>query len=524
MPETRELTMDDYLAIVRRRMRVVLIPLFIAPLAGFGVSYVFPPKYTSESTVLVEGQKVPSNYVEPVITADFAQRVQTLSQQVLSASRLRPMIESLDLVKPEDEGKLMDEIRSNMQVTPVITAMSQAATTTSSGARKKPSPTDEPLPGFNVAYTDSKPERAQKICNAMTSLILDENLKSRAEVAKGTTDFLGRQVDEAKRVLDEQDAKLAAFKKQYFGQLPGDVENNMRMLLSLNSQLDATTQSLNRAQQDKTYAEGMLSQQVAAWKSSLSSENPQTLQQQLAVLQAQLLQLEARYTDDYPDVTKTKADIAKVQSKLDEINKQMGTGTDTSDKASANEPAEIRQLRLQIHQYDEVIKQATEDQKKLQASINVYQSRTAMSPTVEEEFKELSRDYDNAQAFYRDLLAKKSSAEVGTSMESQQEGEQMTIMQTAGLPDSPSFPNRPLFAAGGLGAGLGLGLLIALWLEISDRSIRTEKDAMAAMDLPLLISVPWLGGESSAPEPSNGRRSFWGRGSPPPKSEEAVKV
>ncbi len=119
----------------------------------------------------------------------------------------------------------------------------------------------------------------------MTSIILDENLKNRAEVAKGTTDFLDRQVEDAKRAIDEQDAKLAAFKKQYFGQLPGDVDNNMKMLMSMNSQLDATTQTLSRAQQDKAYTESMLAQQIAAWKSSQSTTSPQTLEAQLTQLQ-----------------------------------------------------------------------------------------------------------------------------------------------------------------------------------------------------------------------------------------------
>ena len=524
MSDTRELTMDDYLAIARRRMKVVLIPLVIAPLAGFLVSFGFTPKYTATSTVLVEGQKVPSNYVQPVITADFTQRVQTLSQQVLSASRLRPVIESLDLVKPGEEVKLMEQIRANMQVTPVITSMSAAASGQGAGlAKKKPSVTDEPLPGFYVSYSDSKPDRAQKICNAMTSLILDENLKSRAEAAKGTTDFLGRQVEDAKRAIDEQDAKLATFKKQYFGQLPGDMENNMRMLMSLNSQLDATTQNLNRAEQDKSYTESMLAQQVAAWKSSQSSTSPQTLEQQLTQLQGQLMQLQARYTDDYPDVIKTKADIAKVQGRLDEINKQTSNPAEASEKANANEPPEIRQFRLQIHQYQSVIDQSTADQKKLQASINLYQSRTAMSPAIEEKYKGLTRDYDNAQTFYRDLLAKKSTADLGTNMESQQQGEQMQILSNAGLPDSPSFPVRPLFAAAGLGAGLGLGLIIAVWLELSDKSIRTERDAAAVMDLPLLISVPWLGEEDEASD-GDGDRHFRGHGGPDAKDHEKVEV
>lgn len=518
MSENRELTMDDYLAMLMRRLKVILIPALLAPLAGFAVSYVFPPKYTSQSTVLVEAQKVPDSYVQPVITADFTQRIQTLGQLVLSPTRLRPVVQSLGLVKPEEENKLISEIQANMTLEPVITSMSSAAAAAGlSGAKKKkPSVTDEPVPGFNVNYTDSNPVRAQKICNALTSLIVDENLKSRAEVAQSTTDFLGRQVDDAKRALDEQDAKLATFKKQFMGQLPTDSDNNMRMLMSLNTQLDATTQTLGRAQQDKAYTESMLAQQTAAWKTSQSSTNPQTLEQQLGQLQTQLLQLQARYTDDHPDVIKTKSDIAEIQKKLKELNAAAANASaaDSTEKANAAEPPEIRQLRLQIHQYQGVIEQAAVDQKKLQNQIAVYQSRTNMSPSVEEQYKVLTRDNDNAQAFYKDLLAKKSSAALGTSMESQQQGEQMHIAVPAGSPDSPSFPNRPLFAAAGFGAGLALGLVLAIFLEFSDKSIRTEKDASSIMDLPLLISVPWLGPEEGDSSNGNGSRRFWSRGDP----------
>jgi uncharacterized protein involved in exopolysaccharide biosynthesis len=296
----------------------------------------------------------------------------------------------------------------------------------------------------------------------------------------------------------------------------------------LNSQLDATTQTLSRAQQDKAYTKSLLAQQTAAWKSSQSSTNPQTLETQLNQLQSQLLQLQARYTDDHPDVIKTKADIAEIEKKLKQVSvaASAANATDSSDKASGAEPPEIRQLRLQIHQYQSVIEQATVDQKRLQSQIGIYQSRTAMSPGVEEQYKLLTRDNDNAQSFYKDLLTKKSSAALGTSMENQQQGEQMHILVGAGLPESPSFPNRPIFAAGGLGVGLALGVVIAIFLEFSDKSIRTEKDAAAIMDLPLLISVPWLGGdEEEAAANGDGRGRSWGRGDPPsPKEHENVEV
>jgi polysaccharide chain length determinant protein (PEP-CTERM system associated) len=526
MTENRELTMDDYLAMVRRRLKVILIPALLAPLAGLLVSYGFSPKYTSQSLVLVEGQKVPDNMVQPVITATFTQRIATMQQQVLATNRLRPMLERLG-VKAEDQGKLIEQIRQSMSVEPVITDITAAASQSKSSSpknKKKPQASAPLLPGFTVSFTSNNSRQAQQICNELTSLLLEENLQSRIDIVKGTTDFLGRQVDDAKRTLDEQDAKLAAFKKQYMGQLPSDQENNFRTLMSLNTQLDASTQTLNRAQQDKTYTEGLLTQQIASWKTSQSSTNPQTLEQQLNSLQAQLLQLQARYTADHPDVIKTKADIAEVQKKLAEVNNATGPANDPAEKANAAEPPEIRQLRLQIHQYDGVIKQSTADQRKLESAIQLYQSRTAMSPGVEEEYKQLTRDYDAAQNFYRDLVAKKSTSELATSMENQQQGEQMRILNPANLADAPSFPNRLFFAGGGLAAGLGLGIGLGIWLELRDKSIRTERDAAQAMDLPLLVSVPWVIDEERVA--GNGKRHFWSRrnGASETKQRDKIEV
>jgi uncharacterized protein involved in exopolysaccharide biosynthesis len=287
----------------RRWRKMILTLVLSGTLGGFVVSYVFPPKYTSESTVLVEGQKVPDTYVQPIITSDFTQRIQTLSQQVLSPSRLRPVIQSLNLVKPDEEGRLIEDIQQNMSVEPVITSMSAAAQAGTSDAKKGTSATDEPVPGFNVEYTDSNAARAQKICNAVTSLILDENLRSRAEVAQGTTEFLSHQVDEAKKALVEMDAHLLAISKD----------------------------------------------------------------------------------------------------------------------------------------------------------------RSPRSPEAEAKYKILALEYDVAQAFFKDLLAKKNSAALSASMEYQQQGEQMHILATAGLPEAPSFPERPLFALWGLGAGLLLGIGRILW-------------------------------------------------------------
>jgi polysaccharide chain length determinant protein (PEP-CTERM system associated) len=516
--ENRELTMDDYLAMLRRRMKVILIPALLAPLAGFFVSYAFPSKYTSQSLVLVEGQKVPEGIVQPVVTADLTERIATLQQQVLSQSRLQPMLERLGLAKPgQNVDDTMDNIRASMTVEPVVTDLSQIG-----GTKKKPGQNSSPVPGFYVNYTASNAREAQQICNELTSLLLEENLKSREDVARGTTDFLSKQVEDTKHNLDELDNKLAAFKKQYMGQLPGDEDNNLKILMGLNSQLDANTQSLSRAQQDKAYTESMLAQQIAAWKSSQSSSNPVSLQQQLSQLQAQLIDLQARYTADHPDVIKTQADIAQVKKKLDEVNNPAtDAASATPDKQSALEPPEIRQLRLQVHQYEELIGQATRDQKRLQQEISLYQGRVALSPAIEEQYKQLARDYDNTQKVYQDLLADKSKSDMALRMEQQQQGEQMHLLNPASLPDLPSFPNRPLFAGGGLGAGLALGIGLALWLELRDKSIRTQADAESAVDLPMLVAMPWVG--ELVPANGNGKGHFWKRSKEPDERKETAR-
>jgi polysaccharide chain length determinant protein (PEP-CTERM system associated) len=517
--ENRELTMDDYLAMLRRRMKVILIPALLAPLAGFSVSYLFPPKYTSQSLVLVEAPKIPDAVVQQVFNEDLTEHITTIQQRVLSPNRLRPMVERLGLAKPgQDPEDVMDNIRANMTIQSVETDLSQIG----AGGKKKPGQSS-PVPAFYVNYTASNARQAQQICTDLTSMLLEEDLRSRQDASQGTTLFLTTQVEDAKRSLDDLDKKLAAFKNQHMGQLPGDEDNNLKILMGLNSQLDANTQNLNRATQDKSYTESLLAQQLAAWKASQSSSNPQTLQQQLSQLQTQLIDLQARYTDDHPDVIKTQADIAQVKKKLAEINDSSAEATSgATEKESGSDPPEIRQLRMQIHQYQDLIAQATRDQKKLQQEIGVYQSRVASSPAIEEEYKELARDYDNAQKVYQDDLAKQSASKMATQAEQQQQGQKMALLNPASAPDSPSFPNRLLFAGGGLGAGLALGLALGLWLEFRDKSIRTQADAEAALALPMLVAVPWV--VETAPADGNGKGHFWNRKKQPEESKETAGV
>ncbi len=488
----RELTLDDYLAILRRRLWVIIIPAVLICASTYLISLKIPNRYISQTLVMIEQPKVPENYVRPVITEQLDQRLGTMREQILSRTRLEPIIERLGLFK-EEAGRvpmedLVARMRKSIGIKPVRSVLE------SSNA----------IPGFRISFTADNPRLAQQVCAEITSMFMEENLRLREQRAIGTTDFLQNELQEAKRKLDEQDAKLADFKRRYFGQLPGQEQTNLGILMGLNTQLEGVMQSLNRIQHEKSYAGSLLAQQVQDWESSRATYTPQSLEQQLAGLKSQLVTLEARYTSNHPDVIKLKNDIVEIEKKVQEtaaaVNKNQ-----TEQRVAIREPPQIQQLRHQIQEYEQAIRDKTSQQQKLQEQVALYQARVQSSPSVEEQFKNLTRDYQTALEFYNDLLRKKSQSVMATNLELRQQGEQFRVLDPPNLPANPSYPNRPLFAAGGFGGGLALGLGIALLLELRDKTIRTDRDVEFYLELPTLALVPSVGEENGK------RKAFWRR-------------
>jgi polysaccharide chain length determinant protein (PEP-CTERM system associated) len=491
----RELSLHDYLAIARRRVWWLVLPTVIVPILTFLASFMIPNRYTSQTTVLVDQQKVPDTFVKPVVTEDLNGRLATMQEQILSRTRLQPMIVRFGLFK-SDQGKvpmeeLVDRMRKLITVTPI------RANETKRGD----------MPGFAISFTAENARLAQQVCTEITSMFVSENLKAREQSAVGTTDFLRSQLDEAKRKLDDQDSKLAQFKMKYNGQLPENEPTNLSMLATLNSQLEATTQMLARAQQDKTYSESLLAQQTAAWRASRTTANPDTLERQLTTLQSQLATLQSKYTDDHPDIIKLKREIAKLKKDLSENASASEVLSKDANKAGLNQPPELQQLRLQIHQLESVVKERSSEQQRLRQQIGLYQSRVQLSPKVEEEYKQLTRDYTTAQKFFDDLLNKMTQSEMATNLERRQQGEQFRVIDPPNLPETPTYPKRWQFAAFGVLEGLGFGLAAVVILEYRDKVVRTERDIEYYLKLPTLAIVPPVGGAAARRAPNGKPRS-----------------
>jgi polysaccharide chain length determinant protein (PEP-CTERM system associated) len=471
----REWTAEDYIRIVRRRWILILTISVVGAGLAYGVSRFLPKRYKSQTLVLVEPPTVPTDFVRPVVSEDINSRLVAMQEQILSRSRLEPIIQQFKLYSEDVNRAPMPELVELLRKQIEVSPMTETRATN--------------LPGFTVSVTSEDPVKAQEVCAAVTSMFIQESIRVRQQHSEDTTQFLAQQLTDAKGKLDEQDAKLAAFKSRFLGLLPDQEATNLNILMGLSSQLASSTESLFRTQQDRSVAESMLAQQLAAWHATKTPDDPETLEQTLASLQSQLANLQARYTDSYPDVIKTKRDIAAIQQRVADVEAQKkGAGGDKL--PPSREPMQITQLRAQIKTDDQVIAEKTKEQNQIKDQIKVLQVRVQSSPVIEQQYKQVTRDYQTALDFYNDLLKKRAESAMSSDLERRQEGEQFTLLDPANLPDQPSYPNPPLFALGGFGGGLGLGLGLALLLEMRDTSLRSEKDVESVLRLPVLAMIP----------------------------------
>jgi polysaccharide chain length determinant protein (PEP-CTERM system associated) len=475
-----EITVSEAKRVLRKYWWILPLSILACGTLGLLAAMVLPKKYTSETVVLVVQPTVPIDYVKPVESDDLNRRLASMKEQILSRTRLQPIIEKFGLYAKDRDRVHMEELIDRLKSSVTITPLEPMAGTQ-----------NRTLPGFSVKVIFDNPQTAQQICTEITSMFMAQNTTEREHQASQTTFFLSGQLDEAKRKLDEQDAKLAQFKRLHLGSLPEEETTNLSLLTGMNTQLEANIQAVSRAHQDKALNESLLTQQESAWKMLQTGQNPETSEQQLNALQEQLTILLARYTPEHPDVVKLKNQIEELKKHMAEAAKSDRQGSETT-RASAIEPPQIQQLRAKLHQDELIITDLTKRQNQIQDQIRQLEARIQASPVVEQQFKEITRSYQTALDFYNELLKKREQSAMATDLEHQQESEQFRTLDPPSLPVKPSFPKKTYFAGGGLGAGLLLGLGIMYLIAFTDKSMHTERDVELCLKLPVLATVPKL--------------------------------
>ncbi|MGD0628249.1 MAG: Wzz/FepE/Etk N-terminal domain-containing protein [Terracidiphilus sp.] len=508
----RDLTMEDYAGILKRRYKLILSFALVLLVVGFGVTFVLSPQYQSQTLVLVEQQKVPENYVKPVVTEDLGARLASMKEQILSRSRLEPIITKYNLFA--SSANMDDRVELTQKAIGVQPIASSSAS--------------HGMPGFFITFKANDARTAQQVCADIEGLFVQENISARQQSAEGTTDFLKQQLAESKRNLDEQDAKLAAFEKKYLDKLPGTEPGNANTLQALTSQLDATTQALNRDMQDETFLQATIAQQSQQMQnvvagSPVTVETVDERERELRALKEQKATLETTYTPDYPDVVALSRRISDLEAQIAHSTSVPALATASSQDASVatrRDPPELLQTRFKLRSVMQSIAETKQEQARIQQKIKVYEDKVESSPLVEEEYKQVTRDHDVALGFYNSLLAKMNESSMATALEQRQEGEQFSVMDAPNLPENPSFPNRYAFAGGGFAGGLLLGLLLSAFLEYRDTALRNERDVWAFTKLPTLAVISHIGDLPQTDKP----KGRWNPFSRSPKPIESVSL
>jgi polysaccharide biosynthesis transport protein len=493
--------LEPYLGIIRRRHMQFLIPLFAGWLVVWAASWLLPSRYTSSMSILVEQPTMPRAYVTPNVNDDLQNRMQSLTQQILSRTRLLHIIEQLKLY-PDPHGRAtpddkVDQMRKDIEIEMLRDNTGR-------------------VNAFNVSYQSRDPHTAQQVTSELTNLFINENLEARQQQSEDTTKFLESQLEEARKSLADQEEKIREFKGQHVGEMPGQLASNLQILSGLQSQLQNEQDALNAAKQQHVYLQSLVDQYRALQGPATKTADGSgmglaAIDADLEKLKAQLADLSSHYTDRHPDVRKLKEQIAKTEKMRAQLlaSPKDTTPADTADDTAGLDPARasmLAQAQSQLRSNQVEIANRERSVAALTAKIEDYQSRLNQEPIREQQLADLTRGYDQSKANYDDLLKRKNESAMATDMERLQQGERFSIIDPPSLPVKPDYPNRVKFCGIGLAVGLALGVMVAGAFEFLDDRVHDEKQLQKLLPVAVISEIPSI---TIAAEDQNERRRLW---------------
>jgi succinoglycan biosynthesis transport protein ExoP len=499
MPEDTEeqssegLDLKQILSLVRRRHIHFLIPLFVGFLLVWGTSWFLPVRYKSSTLILVEQPTMPKNYVEPNVSDDLQERLQSITQQILSRTRLLIIIDKLHLYSGGKRLLTPDEKVGLMRRDTVIELVHDS--------------NGDQITAFKIYYSSQDPRAAQLVTGELKDLFISENNKARQQESEDTTKFIESQLENARTSLAAQEAKVRQFEGQHEGDLPAQQASNLQILSGLQSQLQNEQDALNTARQQRVYYQAQLDQShsshgVVVSASGVVVEATPTalIDQQIDTLRAKLADLHSRFTDRYPDVQAAEAQLASAEQqrlkiiadarKTSDASKRSSKSADGNAVADSAPSLPILQQQGQLQANEMEIKNREQSVAELKTRISDYQARLNLEPTTEQQLADLTRGYDQSKADYDDLLKKKNESEMATSMEHMQQGERFTMLDPPTLPLKPDFPNRLKFCGIALGFGIAFGVVVAGGFEFLDERIYSEKGIKSLLPVAIICEIP----------------------------------
>jgi succinoglycan biosynthesis transport protein ExoP len=455
-------------AISQNRWWVFFLTLALT-LAAAVVITRMPNVYQATTTILVDPQQVSDQYVNPPVKEALTDRLQTISQQVLSASRLQDIIERYHLYREYQGGMSREQIIEYMRK--AITIEVKHASGNGPGA-------------FTITYEGRNPVIVAQVTNELANQFINWNLQSSEQVAETTTEFLGEQLDTAKSSLAEQEQKVRDFKMGHLGQMPEDLPGNLGTLAQLRATFQANNDSMNRLEQERIELTRLPAAAVRMGQGTEGLSDRARLEIEKAQLQDRLNSLRQHYTPTYPEVLETTARLRRVKEELKALPPETAN--------AAGPDASPTQVRLELIARE--MKRLSDEQKHLTAQIASYQAKIDAVPMREQQVTELMRDYEISKEQYRSLLAKKYSADMAGDLQRMQKGERYTILDPARPPELPVKPERALLLLLCFAGAVFLSMAFVIGKDRLDPSLKAEKqlEGMLPPSVALLAEIPTI--------------------------------
>jgi polysaccharide chain length determinant protein (PEP-CTERM system associated) len=500
----------------KRKLVIILLWTLISGIAVV-VAWRLPAVFSAEALILVDSQKIPEKYVSSTVSTDVQDRLATISQQILSSSRLKKIIDDFDLYKEQKKKDVQEEILDMMRKD-ISIKVDKGWTGNRPGA-------------FRIGYKGPDPAIVAQVANRVANLYIEENLKTREVQAEGTSEFIDTQLEEAKKRLDELEAAVSDYKLKHNGELPQQESSISGTLSRLQIELQSNRDALGRAQESKMVLENTLKVAELTMTAlsapelpgtedapkpglpAVSGSRPVKLSEQIST-QIAVLRLRG-YAEIHPDMKKLNAELIQAQ-KLEsqsapaEEPRPAPPKTEQAPAKAAEVPRppapravtprqavelgqaleRVTALKSNIAIVVKEIEQRTADQQVILRDINGALSRLQRLPIHEQELAKITRDYEISKANYRSLLDKKFSAEMATDMEHRQKSERFTVIDPARVPEKPISPNRPLLGGGGMLLGLVIGLAFGVGAELRKNVVLGEWELPAGV--PVLGRLPYI--------------------------------
>jgi polysaccharide chain length determinant protein (PEP-CTERM system associated) len=465
--------LDLVLEVWSRRKWLVMLIFLGGFAAAASLAMFLPNAYSAEAKVLIERQRIPEAFVKSTVTSALGSRIQTISQEILSPSRLEGLITRFDLYT---------DLRDKVPLKQVIAQMRGDISVELKQAERERS--DLASGTFTIGFMGDDPQKVALVANALASLYIEENLRIREGQAVGTAQFLQSQLEEMKKKLDEQERRVTGFKERYIGGLPQQQEANLATLKQLNEQLRLNSDTQIRISERRA----MLARQLAEVEGFKAAGSPDAIATRITQLHQELTELRTRFSDMYPDVIQLKAEIAALEERLRTVKNNKEPEKKREWAAPTN--PYILQLKQAIGEIDLETKALKAEAEGLRHAIANYQRYVEQAPQRELEFQILARDYETTKEVYHSMLKRQGEAQLAESMEQRQKGEQLQILAPAMAADQPAKPNRSRLIAMGLLLSLGLAAGVVVLAEWLDTSFHAVDDLRALSQVPVLVSIP----------------------------------